>query len=115
MSKWSAFIKGIPYGPVIRINNASELKSLQELAKKNKMDYYETFCKRGYKEILHILEINSSNEFTFYKNTNRGRSFLVEYSYNGFTFTDLKAYDNCRVEPEEWEIISIFTILNELK
>lgn len=35
MGKWSEFIAGHNYGPVIQINNATELKTLQKLVKQS--------------------------------------------------------------------------------
>ena len=111
--KWANFISGGFGCPVIRINNASELKMLQSLAEKNKLTYYETFISRGYREILHILEINS-NYTDFYRNSRGGKSFLVEYSfYKGFTFALLNQYDN-RQSEDEWKVIPMQEIIDEL-
>lgn len=122
MSKWSEFIRGNFAGPVIQINNATELHILQSLAESNRLDGYDYFKKQGYKEILHILEINydrlhrnQNKPDGFYRDTKNGRSFLVEYSYKGFTFGCLHDYDESRRDAEEWEIIPMQEIINELE
>ena len=124
MSKWSEFIKGNFAGPVIQINNATELHTLQSLAESNRLDGYDYFLKQGYKEILHLLEINydrlhrNQNKLNgFYRDTKNGRSFLVEYSSRkgGFTYGCLYDYDEVRRDAEEWEIIPMQEIINELK
>lgn len=115
MSLFSKFAQAEYLGPVIQINNEYELKKLQELAKKNNFFYYETFCKRTYNEILHLLEINYRGK-DFNKDTNNGKSFLVEYSYGqrGLTFAVLSGYDEDRINPNEWEIIQMSDVLKEL-
>ena len=52
MSKWLEFIRGNFAGPVIQVNNATELHQLQKLAKQYNLDYYEHFCKEGYKKFF---------------------------------------------------------------
>ena len=113
--KWASFLQGFSYGKLIKISNAKELGELQKLAKQNKLFYYEWFVKEKYKEILHILEINAKDFSTYYKNTNGGKQFLVEYSYNGFTFALLNEYDNDKMLESEWEIIPMSEIIKELK
>lgn len=121
MSKWSEFIRGNFAGPVIQINNAKELQALQKLAKQNKLEGYEQFCKEGYKYSLHIIEINYDRLYPerkfegWYRDTNHGRSFLVEYSYKGFCKDHLHAYDRSREDPDEWKIIQMKDIIKELE
>ena len=117
MNKWANYIKGNYAGPVVQINNSTELKTLQNLAKKNKLIYYEYFCKSSYKEILNNLELNYDRlhkQGNFYRSTRNGRSFLVEYSNKGFCFTCLNDYDALRKDPEDWEIIPMSEIMKEL-
>lgn len=126
MSKWSEFIRGEWNGPVIQINNATELHTLQQLAKENQLDYYESFCKWGYKETLHIIKINYGRlnnipnkidaEVKFYQSTRGAKSFLVAYQYGkGFCPSDLKAYDESRYDESEWRIYQMKDIINELE
>ncbi len=117
MSNWSSYIKGNYAGPVVQINNSTEFKALQNLAKQNKLDYYEFLIKHSYKEILNILELNYDRlhkQGSFYRSTRNGRSFLVEYSNKGFCFACLNDYDMSREDPEDWKIISMSEIIKEL-
>ena len=105
--KWASFLQAFPYGKVIKINNSKELEELQKLAKQNRLFYYEWFVKQKYRQILHILQINAGDYAIFYRHTNGGKQFLVEYSHNGFTFGLLNEYDNSRQDENEWEIVNI--------
>jgi len=122
------FFKGIEYeSPVIQINNATELHALQQIAKEKKIEGSEHFAKKGYKEILHILEINycrlhNKDEITggveFYCKTRGRKSFLVEYRYSkqGFAFGELTCFDESRKSyPGSFPIIQMSKILKELE
>ena len=105
--KWASFLQG-QYA-LIKITNAKELLTLQKLAKKNKLFYYEWFCNQKYRQILNILDINAIDYHTFYSNTKGGKQFLVEYSYKGFTCAMLNEYGS------DWEIIPMAEIIKELE
>lgn len=113
-NKWARFISGAFAEPVIKISNAKEFSILKRLAKANNLFYWKELEKRGYKEVLHILEINDRTN-NFYQNSGKGKQFLVEYAvYKGFTFALLHDYDDCRRNEEEWEIIPMSEIIKEL-
>ena len=115
MSKWSNFLKAQFAGPVIRVDNEEQLKELQRLALTNKLEGYKQFCSLTYDYIIHLLELNY-RESDFNAATNNRKSFLVEYSYRGgFVCTYLTEYDRYRHSPDEWEVVPMTTILNELK
>lgn len=115
MSKWSKFLKAEFCGPVIRINNSLEFIKLQRLAKTNKLEGWKQLCKYSYLEILHILYLNYRGK-DWNKDTDNNKSFLVENSYRGgFTFATLNEYNEHRQSPDEWEIVPMTEILNELK
>ena len=115
MYRWAEFLVGGFASPLIRIDNASDLKNLHKLIKLNKLSYYEYFIKYGYKENLQILYNNTKNVMDFYKFTRNGKSFLVEYNFGkGFTIALLNAYDNCRQDSEEWKIYTMSEILEEI-
>ena len=118
MHKWATFIQGNYAGPLIQINNEFEFKELQRLVSQNKLFYYDSFCRRDYKGVLSILELNykhSHPERTFEIDTNNRKSFLVEYSHKGFTYATLHDYDHDRCDPEDWKIIQMTEILEEFK
>ena len=119
MYHWATFILGQYTGPLIQINNETEFKELQRLAKQNHLFYYKDLCARNYKEILRILELNYNRRLhsgkTFATNSNNGTSFLVEYSPNGFTYATLHDYDQDRHSPDDWHIITMSEILEELQ
>lgn len=113
--KWADFLTGGFASPLIRINNATDLKTLQKLVKQNKLFYYESFLKLSYRKILKILEINSKNYFNFYKHTNKGKSFLVEYQVaKGFICALLNEYDEIRENESEWKVFTMSEIIKEL-
>ena len=122
------FFKGIEYeSPVIQINNATELHALQSIAKEKKIAGAKYFAKRGYREILHDLEINycrlnNKDEITggveFYRKTKGRKSFLVEYRYSkqGFAFGELTVFDeSSKNYPGSFPIIQMSKILKELE
>lgn len=122
------FFKGIEYeSPVIQINNATELHALQKIAKEKEIKGAEYFAKRGYREILEILESNyrrlSKKDPTnagaeFYRKTRGRKSFLVEYRYSkqGFAFGELTCFDESRKSyPGSFPIIQMSKILKELE
>lgn len=120
------FFKGIDYeSPVIQINNAIELHALQQIAKEKKIEGAEFFAKRGYREILEILELNYYRLHThglhtgeFYRKTNGRKSFLVEYRYTkqGFAFGELTCFDESRKSyPGSFPIVQMSKILKELE
>lgn len=120
MNNWANYIRGNYAGPVIQVNNATELHALQSLAERCRLEGYEYFKRRGYKEILHILKINYDRLHPqryllggFYRDTKGGKSFLVEYSNKGFTFGTLHDYDNDREDPEDWKIVQMTEILDK--
>lgn len=121
------FFEGLEYkSPVIQINNATELHALQQIALEKKIAGADDFAKRGYRAILHILEINycrlnNKDEITggveFYRKTRGRKSFLVEYRYSkqGFAFGELTCFDASRKTPDEWKIIQMRNIIKELE
>ncbi len=114
--KWAEFLTGGFASPVIRIDNATDLKNFNALIKQNRLPYYEYFIKHGYRENLRALEINTHNYNAFYRNSKGGKSFLVEYQFGkGFTTALLNAYNDCRRDESEWKIYSMSEIMQELK
>lgn len=122
------FFKGIEYeSPVIQINNATELHALQQIAKEKKIEGAEFFAKRGYREILEILESNYcrlnnkdplNGAVEFYSKTRGRKSFLVEYRYSkqGFAFGELTCFDESRKNyPGSFPVIQMSKILKELE
>lgn len=122
------FFKGIEYeSPVIQINNATELHALQQIAKEKKIEGAKFFAKRGYREILEILESNYcrlnnkdplNGGVEFYHKTRGRKSFLVEYRYSkqGFAFGELTCFDESRKRyPGSFPIVQMSKILKELE
>lgn len=113
--KWAEFLTGGFASPVIRIDNATDLKRFHKLIKQNKLPYYESFIKFGYRENLRNLEINTRGYNNFYRNSNGGKSFLIEYQFGkGFTIALLNEYNDCRRDESEWKIFSMSEIMQEL-
>ena len=120
MNNWANYIQGNYAGPVIQVNNATELHALQDLAERCRLEGYKHFKEWKYRDTLYLLEINydrlhrGQNKLDgFYQDTRNGRSFLVEYSHKGFTPACLHDYDKSREDPEDWKIIQMTEILEE--
>lgn len=119
MNNWANYIRGNYAGPVIQVNNATELHALQSLAERCRLEGYEHFKKEGYREILQNIEFNYDRIYgkrtnkNFYQATNNGKSFLVEYSSEGFCPVPLNGYDMSRDDPEDWKIVQMTEILEE--
>lgn len=122
------FFKGIEYeSPVIQINNATELHALQQISKEKNIEGAKFFAKRGYREILEILESNYcrlnnkdplNGGVEFYRKTRGRKSFLVEYRYSkqGFAFGELTCFDESRKNyPGSFPVIQMSKILKELE
>ena len=113
--KWAEFLTGGFASPVIRIDNATDLKNFHKLIKQNKLAYYEYFIKFKYTDNLKALLNNTSDFNTFYRQTNHWKSFLIEYQFGkGFTVALLNAYDEVRQDESEWKIYTMSEIMEEL-
>ena len=114
--KWAEFLTGGFASPVIRIDNATDLKNFHKLIKQNKLAYYEYFIKYGYRDNLKALEINTRSYTEFYRYSRGGKSFLIEYQFGkGFTTALLNAYNEIRRDESEWKIFSMSEIMQELE
>ena len=113
--KWAEFLTGGFACPVIRIDNATDLKNFHKLISQNKLAYYEYFIKYGYRENIKALEINTRSYSDFYRNSRGGKSFLIEYQFGkGFTTALLNAYNESRRDENEWKIYTMSEIMQEL-
>ena len=113
--KWAEFLTGGFASPVIRIDNATDLKNFHKLIKQNRLSYYEYFIKYGYRDNLKALSINTRSFSEFYRYSNGGKSFLVEYQFGkGFTTALLNAYNDSRRDENEWKIYTMSEIMEEL-
>ena len=113
--KWAEFLTGGFASPVIRIDNATDLKNFHKLISQNKLAYYEYFIKYGYRENIKALEINTRSYSDFYRNSRGGKSFLIEYQFGkGFTTALLNAYNESKRDENEWKIYTMSEIMEEL-